>query len=474
MKKQKPMENNNLKKKNLCTEDLSQKDLGEKLLIEKKITNNIDNKEKTDRELSTKIISEMNLNSRELTGNDENNNNNNNNRKRTIEKQMQASNEDENNLKKTVHVYLKEASVQTNIESKNCCDNLREEIFNMLENFKEQSRVRQAINSLPSREFPLISQNLGANTNLDSSTFENQPLMVNTSKVVTPKKNNNYKNFSPTSSTSPGDFVQKLEEKKDCLCCGTEVTFSNENSDNSKDSQKLRKPFIENEKTDDSQNVDATRPEFVNILLEIGHYTRNLERQLSQMNETMTNRVNEMNARSSRKENTRPMGSSTPKEAKNDEQLFLSLPNYMGSDIPNFSLSNEESSNEELVTNVKEFHQGNQLLISPPIGSSTPVLQNKKHSSEKNDPNNGKISHIRLIATKKVNEIPHHSEIQSLNRENNNDNNNNNNNKDASTSSDIYRSSFNKKYNKNTKIQNDDNTLEETQYKDFPKLSRKK
>lgn len=94
-----------------------------------------------------------------------------------------------------------------------------------------------------------------------------------------------------------------------------------------------------------------------------------------------------------RNEDAQLGGSSTPKAAGNDGQTFISLPNYTGSDIPNFNLPEEENvSNEELASNRIEssaiiFDQDDKLnasnshkiaeksLKASPIATSTPVIR---------------------------------------------------------------------------------------------------
>lgn len=471
--------NNNLTNKKLSRNDYYQSGIGERVLTQKGITSTLGNEEETLKlkEPGTKNIQQIDL----------------------IEKLTENSGEksvdrDENNLLKLSHTNLKDTSIQTDTESKKCCENLREEIFNILENFKEQSHVRQTVNSPASRGFLSNTQMFGTGMhnptypNLESSTFGNRPFNAHSPKVDNSKKTT-YSNDTPLSYPSSGNFVHRLEEKKDCLCCGTELTLlSNETTKSSKDSQNLdkqeekeeeknvRKQFVENNNSDDPQIVDASRPEFVDVLIEIGQYTRSLERQLAQMNEAMRSRINETNAWSSRNENTEPVGTSTPKEAKTDERIFLSLSNYKGSDIANFSIPEEESaSEEERVTNntksktIKEINRDNQLLTLSPIGTSTPVIEkNKVTISKKSTHDNGQISNIHLTASKKIilsNQIPGPST--------NNQSSNLKSNMFASKSSDISLSSFLDEENKNKKIQTDDNNLEETQYKDFPRSKRK-
>ncbi|XP_043473688.1 uncharacterized protein LOC122505885 [Leptopilina heterotoma] len=461
---------NNLKNKKLSID--YQNGIGEKFLTQKEITTALENEAETLKlkEPSTKNIQQIDLSLEKLT------------------EDNGGKSLDKNENTRKSHTNLKDTSIQT--ESKNCCENLREEIFNVLENLKEQSNVRQTVNSPPTRGFLSNTQTFGTgihnpiDPNLES-TFENRPFNANSPKVDDTKKNT-----YAYSNDSSGNFLHRLEEKKDCLCCGTELTLlTNEATKNSKNSQKLekqkekqkekeeknvRKEFVENNNSDDPQIVDASRPEFVDVLIEIGQCTRSLERQLAQMNEAMRSRINETNAWTYRNENTQPVGSSTPKEAKTDERIFLSLSNYMGSDIANFSIPEEESAfEEERVTNkaesntIKELNRDNQLFTLSPIGTSTPVIEkNKVIISKKSTHDNGQVSNIHVTASKKIihsNQIPGPST--------NNHSSNLKNNMSTSKSSDISLSSFIDGENKNKKIQTDD--FEETQYKDFPRSKRK-
>lgn len=285
----------NLKEK-LRTNDLRQKDLGGEV-SENKITSEIKTKENTLRkEESTKNIAEINSN--ELKENDKKTNLN--------------LNKDEHNLRKTNYVFLKDSSIQTNGESKNCCDNLREEIFNMFENLKEQSRVRQASNSFLSRDFLSKAPSFAADAydrtfpNSDSSTFGNWPLDINSPRAGTSgRSTSRYGSFSPKIPSK--NFAQQLEERRDCLCCGSDSTFqSNENStklnktkklDQIEEQEEAGEQFAEQEKFIETEIADPTKPEFVKVLIEIGKYTRSLERQLAQMNETMRNRTNKANGK---------------------------------------------------------------------------------------------------------------------------------------------------------------------------------
>ena len=221
----------------------------------------------------------------------------------SIEEQKRPSN--------VIPPLLQDSSVQT-IESEKCCESLAEKMFEMLQTLEDQSRIRREVAS--GSDFPIFEpdfltmESQDVQTDYLDRTFpnlepkgvqsneasRNLPVTNNSTDTVNlDRTTSGYSSSSHKTWISPERLLQPLEEERNCFCCGSDRSSKTGKSSSSfeKSGKMLKeKNNIERKKKkDNSPDLSITGPEFVQMLLEIGEYTRNLERQLAKMNKSMKN-----------------------------------------------------------------------------------------------------------------------------------------------------------------------------------------
>ncbi|XP_033216030.1 centrosomal protein of 135 kDa isoform X2 [Belonocnema kinseyi] len=459
--KEKQLRENTFKDKELWKKKFKEKDLRDNEL--RKIE--LNKKELEEEKLKEKAISAKELGTKE---------------------KLRSSKEEERSFAKATLLFVKDSSVQTTeSESQNQTEkyfeSLAERILQSLQNLEEQPQIRRDMSTEPhilnfepnflsvesrsigtdywERTFPYL-ESRGVQS---AEIFSFRPFGTNsTATSHLCRTTSGYSSSSQKTWNSPGRFARRLEKEEHCFCCGSEGTSgSGQSFRNFEDNRKVKNDK-EKKKVPSSPISDVARPEFVKVLLEIGKYTCSLERQLAKMNESLktsreigvASRSDERNAliipdrsRSKedrklvsegekedsnartaltpKRENMRPMGTSTPKSSEpNDEQIWVSLPVYAESEIEdwvpqhkqnfpgeegaqNVQIQSEtEDFDEDRIqkTNLRSFmatfgsdnqsqnisaqeEEESLLIINPPVASSTPNLEGEVPPATKNSLN---------------------------------------------------------------------------------------
>ena len=228
------------------------------------------------------------------------------------EKESRCEKEMQKNFTKTRISFPKNSSVQTagaesQIQTERCCS-LAEKILKTLQSLEDPPQMRQDISIEPDFAAGFLSvetRSVGTDTwdrtfpNLESrgvqseEIFRLRPCRTNSAATSNlDRTTSGYSSSSQKTWITHEQFVRRLTKEEDCCCCGTEGPsrsrkhLRNSEDDRNVNNNKEKKKVPVKEKSDNC-------PSIVQVLIEIGEYTRSLERELSKMNKSIkTNREN--------------------------------------------------------------------------------------------------------------------------------------------------------------------------------------